>query len=764
MKQVIQIGCLILCCIVSSCGVKRFLPEGEKMYKGATIHIQKEKTVRESKSSLRKKLRIAAKPKRNKYFLGQPYKVWWWFVIGEPKRAKGFRTFLRDRIGEPPVLSGRLNVNKSAENMQAMLENEGYFHSEVEGDTTVKSYFIKAHYHAFVKQQYTIQHITWVTDSSALLKILKYEQEKESLLQINHPYNLDAITAERSRLDIVLKTQGYYFFHPDFLMAYVDSTIGNHGVDLYLNIKKETPENARHPYMINSITLYPNYHLLRSSVDSEKAETTELDGLKLVNNTKFEPLLFKRIVTYRPHSMYSISEQNKTLNRLINLGTFKFVKNQFLAVKDSLRNPYALDVNYFLTPAKKKSFQAQIDAFSKENRYIGSQLSLNWRNRNAFRNAELLTFKTYGGLEVSFSDSLKKNNNFRAGAEAAITFPRFVMPWLKFKESNFYTPHTRMLLGYEWFRKQGFYTKNVLRTQYEFNWKETSNKEHTLAPIAISYTRATNVSEAYYTEAAGNPSILTNVYSEAILGSYYSYTLNTLNPMSRDLWYMNVSADVSGNIAGLISGAKTTREKKIFSTPFAQYVKGDLEIRYQKKINGQLCWANRLQIGASLPYHNSNMLPFSKQYVVGGSNSIRGFRMKQLGPGSYLPTLTDQRYFLIIGGDYKLLFNTEMRIPIMGSFAGVVFMDAGNVWTKDTLLFGKAGQLKKNSFNELAVASGVGLRYDLKILLIRVDLGIPLRKPYYTDGERWVLNKIRVDEGSWRQENLILNIAIGYPF
>lgn len=764
MKQWIRLCCLLLCCHCTSCGVKRFLPEGEMMYKGSSMRIQKVDEVKESKLSLKKKLRLAAKPKRNKFFLGQPYKVWWWYVIGEPKRTKGFRSFLRDKIGEPPVLSGRLNAQTSAENMQAMLENEGYFHSTVEADTTVKRYFIKAHYHVKVSQQYFIQHITWVSDSSALRELLQYEQQKESLLKVNTPYNLNAIAAERSRLDIVLKTQGYYFFHPDFLMAYIDSSIGDHKVDIYLNIKKETPENARHPYSINSITLYPNYHLLKASIDSNITENITEDGMLLVDNTKFDPALFKRIVTYRPHSKYSISEQNKTLNRLINLGTFKFVKNQFLALKDTTGSLYTLDVKYFLTPSKKKSFQAQIDAFSKENRYIGSQLSLNWRNKNAFRNAELLTFKTYGGLEVSFSDSLKKNNNFRAGVEAAITFPRFVLPVLKFKESNFYTPHTRMLLGYEWFRKQGFYTKNVLRTQYEFNWKETSNKEHTLAPIAISYIRATNVSEAYYAEAAGNPSILTNVYSEAIIGSFYSYTLNTLNPMSRDLWYINLSADISGNIAGLISGAKSVREKKLFSTPFAQYVKGDVEIRYQKKINRQFCWANRLQIGASIPYHNSNMLPFSKQYVVGGSNSIRGFRMKQLGPGAHLPDIEDQTYFLIIGGDYKILFNTELRIPILGSFAGVVFADAGNVWTKDTLLFGKAGQLKKDSYKELALASGVGLRYDLKILLIRLDLGIPLRKPYYPDGDRWVLDKIRVDKGSWRRENLILNIAIGYPF
>jgi outer membrane protein assembly factor BamA len=129
-----------------------------------------------------------------------------------------------------------------------------------------------------------------------------------------------------------------------------------------------------------------------------------------------------------------------------------------------------------------------------------------------------------------------------------------------------------------------------------------------------------------------------------------------------------------------------------------------------------------------------------------------------------LPTGEDQRYFLIIGGDYKFLVNTELRVPIVGAFGSAIFIDAGNMWTKDTFLFGRAGQLKKTSFNELAVAAGVGLRYDLKVLLLRVDVGLPLRKPFYPEGERWVLNKIAFGDGKWRGENLIINIAIGYPF
>ncbi|HMK02773.1 MAG TPA: BamA/TamA family outer membrane protein, partial [Ferruginibacter sp.] len=134
------------------------------------------------------------------------------------------------------------------------------------------------------------------------------------------------------------------------------------------------------------------------------------------------------------------------------------------------------------------------------------------------------------------------------------------------------------------------------------------------------------------------------------------------------------------------------------------------------------------------------------------------------GPGSYKPTAADQRFFQIIGGDYKFLANTELRIPLAATFSGAIFVDVGNIWTKDTLIFGRAGQLSRNWYKELAVASGIGIRIDATVLLIRVDLGIPFRKPYLPESERWVFNKIDFTSRAWRRENLILNIALGLPF
>jgi outer membrane protein insertion porin family len=477
----------------------------------------------------------------------------------------------------------------------------------------------------------------------------------------------------------------------------------------------------------------------------------------------FKADLFKRTITYRPGSIYNSINQNTTLNRLINLGAFKFSKNSFERVKDTA-NPYRLNAFYYLTPSKRKALQAEINGFAKDNKNIGSQLSLNWKDRNTFRGAEQLGIKLYGSFEISTTDSLKANDNYRLGTEATLNFPRYLIPFFKIKENNLYPARTQLLLGYEYFIKKSFYTKNIFRLNYEFQWKASANKQHILTPLSITFLNASNVTDSFYSAIQDNPSLIFNIFNEAIIGSYYSYIHNTLNPSAKNQWYLSTSLDVAGNILGLISGAKEIRSKAIFGTPFAQYVKGDVDVRFTKKLPQKVVWANRFQIGIGFPYHNSAFLPFSKQYIVGGSSSIRGFTVRSMGPGSYLPTAEEQLYFQTIGGDFKLLGNTELRFPLLGRLNVAIFTDVGNVWTRDTILFGRAGQLKKDFLKELAVASGFGLRIDASVVIIRFDLGIPLRKPFLPEGQRWVFDKIALGDNAWRKENLVLNIAIGYPF
>jgi len=770
MQSKFYIG-LFFIVLLHSCSVKRHLPAGERLYRGSSVKIQKHPETKTSVKALRANLKLAIKPRPNKFLLGQPWKVWWYYKLDgddSSRREKGLKAFFRNKLGEPPVLSSRVNTVSTSENMVGLMENLGYFHTTAQGDTiNTGGYFTKARYNVQVQPQYFIKEITWVSDSSSILRILQAEQQStHSVIKVGKPYTLSDITSERNRLDLFIKTKGYYFFNPDFIMAYADSTIGDRKVNLFLNIKKITPENAKHPYSINDITIFPNYSLVSKELDTSRYGYEMHDSLYIRDTTKkFKPSLFVENITYRPGDLYSSTSQNTTLNRLINLGAFKFVKNRFEPLKDTSLGR-RMNVYYYLTPSKKKSLQASLDGFTKDNNYIGTQVSVNMRNRNTFGKAELLTMRAFGGFEVSIADSLKNNNNIRLGGEVSLRIPRYVIPFFSPRDHLFYPPNTSIIAGYELLARQMFYTKNLFRLQYELTRRKNLITTRTFAPISISYLQATNVTDTFYKQAAISPSLLINVYDEAILGTFFSNTYNKTAPNLRNKWYVFSSIDLSGNVAGLITGAKNFREKTIFGTPFAQFVKFDVDVHYTRRLPGisRLDFANRLQLGIGMPYNNSALLPFSKQYTIGGANSIRGFNVRSLGPGTYKPTAEDQRFFQIIGGDYKILANSELRVPFTPIVNGAVFVDVGNIWTKDTLTFGPASKFTKSWFKELAVATGVGLRFDATVILIRLDLGIPLRKPFLPPGERWVLDQIDFGSKAWRRENLILNIALGYPF
>ncbi len=752
---------LIIC--TTSCSVRKYLPPGQRLYRGASATITKTGEVKASKRSLKKTVLQAAIPKPNKFFLGQPYKVWWWYFIGTPKREKGFKAFLRGKLGEPPVFASRVHTESAAENMAALMHNLGYFQTTVQGDTSNYSYFTKAKYTANVHPQYHLGKLEWIDDSSALIQTLKEEFFKNGFLKEGDPYTLSTFSAEYDRLDLYLKTKGYYYFNPSNIFSYVDSTVGDRKVNAIFNIKKTTPKIATEIYSMNDVTLYPNYSLDQATPDTARYGLNMYDGLFIQDSTKkFKNNLFANTVTYRPGDVYNSSEQNASLNRLINLGVFKFVKSRYERPSDTTNN--LLNVFYYLTPLPKKSLQAQVDGFTKENNYFGTEVSVNWRNRNAFRGAEQLGIRAYGGLETTSGDSIK-NSNYRLGSEVTLKVPRYVIPFFRINEKKFYPPNTTFLLGYEYFIRTLLYTKNLFRFNYEFTWKNNILNQFTFSPVALSYLSVTGVTDSFNKQLAANPSLKLNVYPEATVGSFFNYTYNSGIKSTINKWYFSGGADLAGNLLGLATGAKHYREKKIFGTPFAQYAKFDADLHYARRLNkNNLTLANRISFGIGLPYNNSKILPYGKLYTIGGANSLRGFRSRSLGPGIHKPTAEDQRFFQIIGGDLKLLANTEIRIPVTKLISTALFIDAGNIWTKDTILFGQEGKFTKDWFKQIAVSSGFGIRFDATILLIRADLGIPLRKPFLPEGQRWVLSNFDFGSAAWRRENLILNIALGLPF
>ena len=750
---------MVVLLLVTSCSVKKHLPEGTYLYKGADITVTKTPDNDKGKG-VKKQLKRVVAPRPNKTIFGFPYKVAIWYFIGEPKRPKGFRNFLRTRFGEAPVLSTKVDLEANAVNMQAYLENKGYFHSVVGSSKKIKGYKMQAVYKVTLPPPYYVNQVNWVLDSSVLAKDIARADTTDKFVKSNDQFDMDNIKAERNRIDIALKEKGYYYFTPDYLKSYVDTTLGNHRLNVFFAVKKDVPLRAKQPQSISSITLFPNYNLRRPDTNRLRAVTEK--NIQVVDSAqRFKPSAIVRSVTYQPGQLYNVREHNKTLNRFINMGVFKFVKSRYEQVGDSAANK--LDVYYYLSPYKNKNIGAEIAGFTKSNSFTGTQLNVSWKHRNLRRGAEQLNVKAYGAFELSLNDSLRNYNNWRVGGEVSLLVPRFLTPF-KIKESSYFPPYTRFTLGYEWMRRQLLYTQNFFRFQYDVTWKESSNKEHTLAPVSLTYVKTTAFSPEYLQKINMFSGLRYTLLPELVSSSFYNYLYNSINPNSKNIFYINGNAEFAGNIFGLVNKPDTAYSKTIAGAYFSQYAKMDVDFRYTRKVSDNTYLANRVFIGAGIPYGNSAFLPFSRQYIIGGANSLRGFRPRQLGPGRVQTTAEQQVTYPQIGGDYKLEVNSELRFPLVSVVKGALFAEAGNIWTRNETLYGPGSKFTSRFMQDIAVDAGVGLRVDVQILIIRLDVAFPLRKPWLPRGQEWVVKDIALGNGSWRSENLIFNFGIGYPF
>ena len=601
-------------------------------------------------------------------------------------------------------------------------------------------------------------------DSSDLQKAIN-RATRRSLLKPGQPFDLGVIKAERTRIDASLKNRGFYYFAPEFLLVDTDSTIGNNKVNLYVNTKPETPVEARKIYKINKVYIYSNYSLNDALADTNPSHARFYSGYYVVDSSKFyNPRLFAQAMQFEPGETYNRRQHNITLNRLINLGIFKFVKNRFEPVGDSALNAY-----YYLTPLAKKSLRGEIGGVTKSNNLTGTQVSLGFTNRNTFKGGEILTIDGYVGSEVQVSGLYRGYNTFRVGAEANLAFPRFITPFFSINPNGGFVPRTNMQLGYDILTRQKLFTLNSYRAALGYIWKESIQKEHTLYPISIQYVQPTKVTQIYLDSLRNDPTLGKAIDTQFILGSSYNYLYNTLaRRRTGNGIYFNGLLDLSGNVAGLFTKGtvkKGGKEGRIFGAPFSQYVKVETDFRIYREVSKSNIWANRIIVGFGLPHGNSLELPFIKQFFVGGNNSLRAFRSRSVGPGTYLsPNIADKGFVPDQSGDIKLELNSELRFKIINIVYGAVFVDAGNVWLFNESPIKPGGKFSGKFLSELAVGTGAGIRFDINILVLRLDVGFPLRKPFLAEKNRWVINMIDLKDKDWRKDNLVFNLAIGYPF
>ena len=348
----------------------------------------------------------------------------------------------------------------------------------------------------------------------------------------------------------------------------------------------------------------------------------------------------------------------------------------------------------------------------------------------------------------------------------SLTWPKFLSPF-RIPSYSAFTPRTKLSFGYEFQNRLRLYSLNTFNAAFTYIWKQSMRKEHEFSPLSISYVNAANVTEQYMDSVALDPTLQKVIQRQLILGPTYSFTYSTASEPRVNTFYYKVTLGTAGTIPGLIlkADAKKGEVKKLVGVEFSQYARMEHDFRHYLRLAANARLVSRIDIGVGMPYGNSTALPFIKQFFSGGANSIRAFRARSVGPGLYHPEVTDSKSFLPDqSGDMKLEMNMEYRAKIFSVIHGAVFVDAGNIWLMNRDPLKPGAEFSPQFFKQLAVGTGIGLRLDLSFLILRGDLAFPIRKPWFADGDRWVFDRISFGNGSWRKENLVFNLAIGYPF
>ena len=759
--------------IIFSCSNTKFLKEGQMLYTGAEIKIESDTIPKKQKKQLKENLEENLTPKANSTFLGLRPKLYFYNITKEPTKDKGFRYWMKYKLGEPPVLLGDVDQEFNKDIIVNYSENKGYFNARAKYDTVAKNKKAKVVYTLNPGARYLISNVKFPEDSSIVNQEIQKVKDK-TFLKSGNPFDLDIIKAERERIDNNLKERGFYYFHPDNIIVQADSTVSkNHKVELIVKLKDNTPNLAKQPFNIDKVVVFPNYNLqdvkegkYKIPMNPDSLSTYAYNDIYVIDpQKKFKPKIFDRALYFQKGDLYNRSDHNLTLNRLISLGVFKFVKNEFV-VSDSLNHQF--DAYYLLTPREIQSLRLEALGRTNSANYAGSELNLNWTHRNFFRGAEQFKASVYGAFDVQIGGPKDAKNIFRAGANAQLSIPRIVAPF-RFPSSSAYVPRTNISIGYEFQNRTEYYTLNTFNASFGYVWKENTRKEHDLKVIDVTLVQPANITDLYRSIAFNptnpNPSMQRVVEKQLIFGPTYTYTYtNTMLPRTNTFYYRGM-LDLAGNITGLLTGAnvKKDKEKEIFNIPFSQYAKMENDFRFYHKFSEKTNFASRIIAGIAYPYGNSAHIPFSRQFFVGGSNSVRAFRARTLGPGSFDPR-TQQGFFFDQSGDIKLEINAEYRANIYKFLNVAAFADAGNIWLINEEEQRPGGKFSKNWLSEIAVGAGVGLRLDFSILILRLDLAMPLRIPYYEKNDRWTFDKIDFGNSTWRKDNLILNIAIGYPF
>ncbi len=747
------------------CRTLRFVPEDEKLLSQYELDLKASGDVKDIQS-IKNEVMATLKPKPNGKLLFSRFRLWSYYK-GSREKSWIITRFLNKKFGEKPVYLSQVNPERTMALIENRLENNGFFYPKISYSFEQEKQKATVRYQVQVGEPYELASMEYIETGIALDTAIQNALLSSEIKQ-GMRFQLNQLEDERVRINQFLQKSGFYNFRSDYLLFKIDTNqYETRKFDLYLSIKEETPAEALVPYYINEIRVYPTYE-----VGAADNDTTEVKGVSFIEREEsFKYPLLRQYIVMDPGQRYNQRYHQLTSSRLTNLGNYKYASTRF-DILDSLSSDSLgrMDMDIYLSPMTRRSINVEMQAVTKSNNFAGPGLKVNYQNRNLFKGGEILDLGLKFGYETQFASNQENQTqnleSWELAINANLTFPRIFSP-IKIRDNSSYTvPKTKLGVSYSMLNRVQYYRLNAIQFDYGFNWRPNRFVTHNITPTYLNFTNTSNITPAFEAILTENPFLDRSFENQFIPGLTYTFRYNQLGNLDTPyrIW-VNFGVDMAGNLLNLMThGFANGNENRFLGRRYSRFSRFDVDFRQYLDLSASSQLVSRVFIGVGIPYGDALSLPYIKQYFSGGPGSLRGFRVRSVGPGTYRPAANERNAtFFDQAGDIKIEANVEYRFPIFSYVKGALFGDMGNIWLFNDNTAVPGGQWSSNWYRQLAVNAGLGMRVDVDFLVVRLDLGIPLRKPFLPQGSRW-LDSFQPLERDWRRSNMIWNFAIGYPF
>ena len=704
-----------------------------------------------------------------------------------------FARWMTKSFGKPPVLMSQVNPALRASVAQSVLRNNGYFRANVTYDIVQKKNPKKSKiaYHVHLDSLFTYDSIAYVGYPDIPRHLID-STASEALVRKYEPFSVSALESERSRIGTLLRNNGYYYFSPGYTTYLADTVNVANQVQMRIQLADELPEEAMKQWYIGNTTLQ-----LRRSVREQITDSLSRRSLHIFwggnkKNPPIRPRVLLKNMRLRPRQLYSYEKYQETAAKINATGVFSSIDFQFTP-----RDQDTLDLHLNCTFDKPYDFYFETTLNGRTIGRYGPEVKVGFAKRNAFKGAEKLDVNLHGSYE--WQKNAKGNmNTYQYGADASIEFPRIIAPFYdsdrvrrdkdgRPKPRKFIsTPTTLAKMSFDIINRPNYYRMHIAGGEWTYSWQSSEQSRHEFSPLTVKYQFINTRTDQFQELLDSNLYLASTMEDQFITKMRYTYTYTSPSTLRNPIRWETTIAEAGNAIAlwDLICGHDWNEKgKTLFRNPYAQFVRIETDFTKTWSINSNSTLVGHLNAGYIYGYGNTHEIPYVELFYVGGANSIRAFPVHGIGPGRItLIGSNRQESSVIQNGDMKLVANLEYRPRLFGNLEGAVFLDAGNVWfnrinpydesdfdesyTPEEVAYkidymdqimDAAKFHPSQFFKQLALGTGIGLRYNLGFLVVRIDWGLALHMPYNT-GRSGYFNV-----NSFKDAHT-LHFAIGYPF